>query len=204
MTKKETASELMARLQADPDFVARTNRREAERLAREAELRSVQVPLVEELRRVGVLVDSVWDLVNTSASYLRALPVLLTHLHRAYPPAVREGIARALAVPAARFAWGDLDRLYRAETNEMVRTGLAAALAATAGEEQIDGVIALVQDKGLGSSRLILLSALERSSDPQALSTLLHLRTDPDFAKEVPFILRRLKHLRRRDPRWPR
>ena len=160
--KKLTAAELIAQLNADPDSVARRAREEGERQSRAAEWRRDESPLIDELQASGIAVESAWDLVNTSASYSAALPILLKHLERPYPAAVREGIARALAVPEAAFGSVVLQRLYREESEERVKSGLAAAIAATAKDEKIDAVIALAKDASHGSSRLLLLSALER------------------------------------------
>jgi hypothetical protein len=62
MTKKKvTAAELMAKLNADPEFVAKRARQDEERLKREAEYRLAEAPLVEELRAAGFQVQSAWD-----------------------------------------------------------------------------------------------------------------------------------------------
>lgn len=195
MTKKTvTAAELMARLNADPKFVAERDAREAKRLESVAEHRRAEAPLVDELRSAGFQVQSAWDLVNTPGSYPKAVPILLAHLSRPYPAAVREGIARALAVPDAKaVGWDVLIRLYRGESEERVKDGLAAAIAAAADDDVIGDVIALARDTGQGSSRLLLLSALERSADQRARATLTDLATDPDLIKEIQVILRRLQ-----------
>lgn len=197
MKKKVTAAELMAKLSADPEFVAKRARDEEERQKREAEWCSAEAPLVEELRAAGVVVKSVWDLVNSTAPYPAALPILLNHVQRSYPAAVREGIARALAVPEAKFGWDVLTRLYRDEQDERAKDGLAVAVAAAASSELIGDVIALARDKSQGPSRLLLLGALERSADPQARATLMELGTDPELTKEIQAILRRLKRAKR-------
>ena len=57
-----------------------------------------------------------------------ALPNLVQHLPRDYPSPVRDGIARALAVPAARFAWPVVVRMYRQEPAGRVKDGLAVAI----------------------------------------------------------------------------
>ena len=137
--------------------------------------------------------QSAWDLVNTPGSYPTAVPILLEHLPRPLPPAVREGIARALAVPEAKAGWDVLTGLYRHELEARVRSGLAAAIAAASDDEVIGDVIALTRDARHGSSRLLLLSALERSADPRARATLMDLGTDPDLTKEIQVILGRLK-----------
>jgi len=200
MTNKKkpvSAAELMARLNSDPEFVAKRAQEEAERQARAAEWRRAETPLVEELRAAGFAVDSAWDLVNTSAPYPDALPILVDHLQRAYPSRVREGIARALAVPQSKFAWDVLTRLYLYEGERDAKDGLAVAISAVADDEVIDEVLALVRDERNGASRILLLSALERSEDPRARAALMELGTDRELKKEIQLILRRLKKRKR-------
>ena len=199
MTKKKiTAAELMAKLNADPEFVAKRAREEEARLKREAEYRLAEAPLVDELRAAGFQVQSAWDLVNTPGSYPKAVPILPAHLPRPYPAAVREGIARALAVRETKApGWNVLTSLYVDEPEDRVRSGLAAAIAAASDDEVIGDVIALARDARHGSSRLLLLSALERSADPRARAALMDLGTDPDLTKEIQVILRRLKRAKR-------
>lgn len=198
MTKKKiTAAELMAKLNADPEFVAKRAKEEEARLKREAEYRRAEAPLVDELRAAGYQVQSAWDLVNTPGSYPTAVPILLAHLPRPYPAAVREGIARALAVREASCGWDVLTRLYRDEHQVRAKDGLAVAIAAAADDEVIGEVIALARDTSQGPSRLLLLGALERSADPRARAALMDLGTDPDLTKEIQVILRRLKRAKR-------
>lgn len=187
-----TAAELMSKLRADPAFVAKRAQEEEERQRRAAEWRRAEEPLVKELRAAGVDVRSVWDLVNTTAPYTAALPILLTHLQHPYPEAVREGIARALAVPEAKFAWKVLLRVYRQEKEQRAKDGLAVAIAAVANEEVIDDVVSLARDAQLGPSRLLLLGALERSVDPRAGAALEELAADPELKDEIRAILRRV------------
>jgi len=200
LSKKEpkvTAAELMAKLNADPKFVAKRAREEEERQKRAAEWRRAEAPLVEELRAAGYAVETAWDLVNTAAPYPKALPILLKHLARPYPGPVKEGIARALAVPEAKFGWSVLTRLYRDEQDKRAKDGLAVAIAAASDDEVIGDVIALARDRRHGPSRLLLLSALERSADPRGKATLMELGADPELKNEVQVILRRLKRAKR-------
>ncbi|BAS27245.1 hypothetical protein [Limnochorda pilosa] len=197
MKKRITAAELMSKLNADPKFVVQRAKREEEHQKRVAEFRRAEAPLVEELRAAGFAVESVGSLLNTATPYPKALPILLEHLQRPYPGDVREVIARALAVPEAKFGWDVLTRLFRDERDdERAKDGLAVAIAAIADDQTIGEVIALARDPQHGSSRLLLLSALERSRDPRALAALMELETDPDLVKEIRVILRRLKRKR--------
>jgi hypothetical protein len=192
MTKKITAAELMARLHADPEWVAARAREEVDRERLTDELRSAEGPLVNELKAVGSDVKSVWDLVNTSVPYPNALPILLEHLQRPYPVPIREGIARALAVPPAKFGWLVFVKLFREEQEKRVKDALAVAIANTADDDTIKEVIALARDKQLGASRKLLLRALERLKSPLARTALSELDSDPELHPEVQNILRRI------------
>src|SRR5690606_18879545 len=129
MTKRKgkTAAELMAELNADPSFVVGQREQEQARLKMEAEFRRAEAPLIDALKKVGVHVQSVWDLVNTANPYPKAVPILIEHLQRPYPERVREGIARALAVPDAVKEWDTLRRLFETEA-DATTTGVKWAL----------------------------------------------------------------------------
>lgn len=192
-----TAAELLAKLNSDANFVAARQREEEERQDRAEEWRHAEAPLVADLKAIGLNVESVWDLVNTPGSYPAAVPILLDHLVRLYPAAVREGIARALAVPEAKVGWDLLMRLYREEQENRAKDGLAVAIAAAADDDLVEDVIALARDARHGSSRLLLLSALERSASSRVRDVLMDLRTDPELRKEIRVILHRLKRVKR-------
>lgn len=192
-----SAADLMAKLDADPEFVAKRQREEEERQARVAEWRRAEAPLVEELNGAGFAVNSAWDLVNASEPYPDALPILVKHLQRPYPSRVREGIARALATSQSKFAWEVFTRLYREESATDAKDGLAVAIAEAADDGVIEDVISLARDRTQGPSRLLLLRALERSKTPRAKAALIELETDPELEKEIKVILRRLKRRKR-------
>jgi hypothetical protein len=77
-----TAGELLARLEADPEFVARREERRRVRAQTRAAFREAERPLVMALHATGVNVDTAWDLVDTSHPYPDALPILVEHLGR--------------------------------------------------------------------------------------------------------------------------
>lgn len=71
-TKREpqTAAELMAELNADPVFQAAQSERERQRLEKVEKLKAASRPLDDALRAVcPLVVDGVWDLVNTRERY---------------------------------------------------------------------------------------------------------------------------------------
>jgi hypothetical protein len=71
-----------------PDIVARYN--ELER------------PLLDELAKVGIRVQSVWDLREFDQEYPQAIPVLLVHMNRDYSAFSRSGIIDAICRKWAR------------------------------------------------------------------------------------------------------
>jgi hypothetical protein len=196
--KKKTASELMAELERDPAFRARRQEREEVRQTEAEELARAEAPLVRALAEVGLEVNSAWDLVNrTTRHYPEAVPVLLEHLQRRYPDAIRAGIARALTVAEARPHWKTLTRLYREEEGRQTKDGLAVAISGIATDDVIEDVIALARDTKHGTSRVLLLSALEGSKNPGVPQALMELGADPELHKQIQLIFKRKKRSRR-------
>jgi hypothetical protein len=146
----------------------------------------------------------VW-LLYKETPYPAAIPVLLAHLERPYVPGIREGIARALAVPEASWAWGRLRTLFVREPDGQrvdVKFALALSVVGAAPKGSVDTLMELIRDSSLGSSRLAFVGSLLRSRNPRALETLEQLRDDPDLAKELHFRLgQRAKRLQRRASR---
>jgi hypothetical protein len=183
-----TAAELIAELEADPEY--QRKRREAdEKLERRAALhRAASAPVLADLAEVGYELESVWDLVNTSEPYPDALPVLADHVQRDYPSRVKEGIARALAVKPAAFAWPvlvDQFKMTDAETAKDAKDGLAVALDVTVTLETGDEFIDLVLDERHGSSRILMLDGLKRLGSDRAVSVLNSLVDHPVLGKEA-------------------
>jgi hypothetical protein len=187
-----SAEDLMKELESDPDYLARQAQDDARRARRDAELAVAEKPLLEELRTVGCNVESAWDLVNKDDPYPKVLPILLEHLSRPYPDRVREGIARALAVRDARFAWGTLKELYEAEpAGTDTKDGLAVALAAMSDDDNLAELVDLVDDAAHGESRVLLLRAFSRAGDPRARPALEKWTADSQLAEEARRILSR-------------
>lgn len=190
----KTAAELMAELNADPQYIARKREEEEKRHRQTDRWREEQRPLLDDLRAIGVRVDSVWDLVNSSASYPLAVPVLLDHLRRSYSDRIREGMARALAVPEARSGWEPLVDIFIRERDCSAhgpKWALACALGAAADDTVFSDVAALLRDKRHGQNRVPLLDVLARSSLPEARSLLIQLRGDEGLSQDVDQILNR-------------
>jgi hypothetical protein len=196
----QTAAEFLAQLERDPAFVARRAERD-ESLRRLAEADAwAEAPLVEALRAAGSSVTSVWDLVNTRESYPSLVPVLLSHLNRDYPERVREGIARALAVPAARMGWNTLVDTYTSATDATthgIKWALHLAIAAAADSSHLDSLIRLATDGRHGRNRSYFVDALARIDDPRANAALAELASDPDLAESLKRVARKSRRLNR-------
>lgn len=205
-TLAEHDAQLRSEGQYEP-MLERQRQRDAELEKHWAELDRAEAPLVADLRAAGYDVKETWQLMTMGVPYPNAIPILLEHLQRAYPGKIREWIARALGVKEALYAWATLKRLYAKEREPgSAKDGLASALcdlAKMSGTEHLDEVIDLVRDRRHGSSRLLLLSALEKSKEPRAWATLMDLGTDPDLILEIQHILkkRQRKQQGRRPPR---
>jgi hypothetical protein len=186
--KRRTAEELLRALEADPEYVRRRAEQDEKFAKLEAFLRDAQAPLVKELAKLGIRVRSVWDLVNGPNTYNSAIPLLLTHLRQPYPDAIREGIARALGVPATRsLGWRELVDEYRRteRENNRVKDGLAVALSGASDDSVIQDLIDLAKDKHNGSSRVLLLLGIRRSKRPEAKQALIDLADDPQLELEI-------------------
>jgi len=141
----------------------------------------VERPLLAALASAGWSGKSVWDLVNSPEAYPELVSVLFEHLKQPYPPRVRAGIARALAVPGANPLWPLLAAMLCSEREKWVLDGLAVALAANAHRQPVEAVLELVGNDSIGPSRIFLLRTLAKSDDPRAKARLLELADDPDM-----------------------
>lgn len=186
MTKAISSAELIAKLQADPKHQEAEIHRAARQSAVEYRLRAEETPLINELKDAGWYVESVWDLVNTTKPYAEIIPILLLHLKKPYSDRLREGIARALAVPEAIDVWQTLRTAYESShADSDVKRGLAAALAAASDDNVIAELAEIAKNPKNGSSRLLLLRALRRSRSAIAIGALRILSIDPELSKEI-------------------
>jgi hypothetical protein len=159
---EKTADELLKEQATDPEYGARMDKRVTAAKVMAEGLRLEQVPILADLRGVGVNVADLWALVMRKEPYPTAIPVLLEHLRRGYSPRTRQAIARALAVPDANAHWSELMKLFLAEPpvgpND-VRFALGAALWGAARPPQFPAIRELISQRQLGSARLPLLRA---------------------------------------------
>ncbi|HEY2579827.1 MAG TPA: HEAT repeat domain-containing protein [Streptosporangiaceae bacterium] len=160
--------------------------------------------LADDLQSAGVPVSDLWDLVNGKTAYRAAIPVLLDWLDavdtRVPEPdrrKVRDGLVRALTVPAARPAAAPaLIREFREADDPSglgLRWTIGNALSVTADDSVFDQLTELVQDRGYGKGRQMAVLALGRSKDPRAASVLTGLLGDPDVTAHAVIALGKLR-----------
>jgi hypothetical protein len=185
-----SATEFMVQLEQDEGYQRRkaTRRAEVEVMARELGL--AEEPIVAALKRAGVQVDSVWDLVNTSAPYPLALPVLMQHLEQGgYPERVMESLGRALAVKPAVVYWDRIKELYLAPRDPGEEDGAAVALAACATSAQFDDLIGFFSLSERGESRIYFIRPVLALGGQKGREFVHTLLSDQVFGKEARALL---------------
>jgi hypothetical protein len=182
----------MAQLAKDEEYQAKAAALEAEMQVRRQELHAAEQPIVLDLKAVGIEVQSVWDLVNSSDPYPDALPVLMNHLELGgYPARVMESLGRALAVkPSVKF-WERLKSRWLAARNAGEEDGAAVALAACATKAQVDELIEFLGVAERGDSRIYFIRPLLKVGGARGRAVVESLREDSTFGKEASALLKR-------------
>lgn len=181
----------MAQLEKDKEYQRTKVASDAEVQERAIALRAAEQPIVAALGGVGVQVDSVWDLVNTSEPYPAALPVLVEHLELGgYPDRVMESLGRALAVKPAVVYWDRLKALYLAPRSPDEEDGVAVALAACATQAQVDDLVNFLSLGPRGDSRIYFIRPILSVGGQRGRDIVDSLRSDPVFGKEAQALLK--------------
>jgi len=193
-TAAEVMAELERRKREDPAYRVESERAESERAERIRLLRIAEQPVVEDLRAIGLVLDTVWDLYKIPDSRPKAIPVLLRHIALDYPDRVLEGIGQGLDHRSARGWWSNLRELMFSTDRDIVRDRVAAALSACATREQYDDLLAFMRDTSLGSCRIYFLRPINRIgnriSAGQGRAVIETVADDHVLGKEATAILR--------------
>ena len=197
---KKRTTVLIDDLLNDPEYLGARESAEKIRLEEER-LTRAEEPLVRELREAGTKVDSAWDLRITKRTAPRLVPILLKHLERPYPVRIREGIAHALVVSAARPWWHKLKDLFLAESGpadpelgiNRVKWAIHMAVAATADASVVDELAELALDRRHGHHRQFFVDALAAIDEPRARAALQGLKDDAALADAFKRLAKRRK-----------
>ncbi|MGN6186677.1 MAG: hypothetical protein ACTHQM_23815, partial [Thermoanaerobaculia bacterium] len=154
----------------------------------------------EALRFASIEINGIYDLVNTSASYEAALPVLAQMLSRTRHPRIKEGLARALTVRTASLYTPQLIRAFEntdASTPQerSAKWAIGNAISVAARDVDIPKIIALIQNKNHGASRMMLPAALARAKvhRAEAIAALLAALNDEPLIPAAAAALAKLR-----------
>ena len=153
-------------------------------------------PILVDLRRQGIQIDSLRDLVNTAIDYRSAIPSLIDWLGCTENLDIKETLVRALTVKWARpIAARPLIRefLKAPDSEEFgLKWAIGNALSVAADDSVFDDIVALVKDKRHGRAREMLAVALANMKNPKAVDVLIELLDDEEIAGHALSALRKL------------
>jgi hypothetical protein len=197
-----TAGELLAELEADPVWVAERAEQDRELAAAEAAFAKLQRPLLADLRKQGIRVDSIEDQAFIDLDLSQgAIGVLVDHLERASSPwNLRAAIARSLSRDRAATAQRALYRsIKRADFpfDSDASQALFSAFGRAADNSMADEIIELLRAQRFGPHRCLL--ALDGARTlPKARCSVMRKRRSAVAASEL---RRPPTSLRSRSPR---
>lgn len=149
--------------------------------------------MLDDLRAVGLDLDTVWNLYKYPEARQVAIPVLLKHLRLDYPDRVLQGIGQGLDDRSARPWWDDLQALLLTTDRDVVKARLAAALATCTTREHYDDLLELLGNDALGECRIHLLRPINRIgnriSPGQGRAVIESVAGDPALGREAAAVL---------------
>jgi HEAT repeat protein len=157
--------------------------------------------VVNALKRVGLKVSSIWDLVNTKEPYPKAVPVLVMLLSEIESLPIKEGIVRALTVKEARGLAGPplirefLKIPFGTEYDhvQIIKWTVGNALSVVATASDYEALVDLIREKRHGVARQMLTYALARTGDPRAGEEVVYALQDKDLVLQAIDTLRKCK-----------
>lgn len=167
-----------------------------DREARIAAFDRTSMPILAELAKLGIRVESLDDLVNKPIDYRVTIPLLLKWLPKVSNLDVKETLVRALTVKWAKpMAARPLIEEFRKapEAEELgLKWAIGNALSEVADDSVFDDIVGLVRDKRHGRAREMLAVALGNMKDPRAVDVLIELLDDEEVAGHAVLALRKL------------
>ena len=181
--KKKTAAELLEELNNDASYKKTIARKEEENRITQKVLLKDEELISSRLREVGISIDSIYDLVNSEASYAIAIPILIDLIEneRLKHSQIIEGVVRALAVKEAiGIANKSLIRLYlsSSEKSDFYRWAIGNTMEVIITDEDLEEVLPIVSNSENGISRQMFISALGKIKSEKAEEILINLLDD--------------------------
>jgi hypothetical protein len=156
--------------------------------------------VVAALRKAGVKVRSVYDLVRTTKPYPAGIPVLITWLPKVTNPTTKEGIVRALTVrgageEAARVLVDEFHKIGpdADDHHQVIKWTIGNALSEVADDAVVEELIDIAKDSKHGGTRDMVVLALGNMRTPSVVKVLLDLLDDSDVDGHAVMALGKLK-----------
>lgn len=193
----KSAAELMAELNADPDYVARLREREQRQAQNAESYQLAAAPMLRELVTAGYGVKSLSELGQPGTGNAEVVPILVSWLSRVANPQVKEDLVRTLSVPwAAPAAVPALIAEFKKADGPQatgLRWAIANGLAVTADDAVFEEIAALAKNEVFGKAREMLVLALGNCRDPRAVDVLVGLLDNEVVAGHAVMALGKLK-----------
>lgn len=169
-----SAADLMAELQADPEFVAQDLRREQDRLQRQTRIDGLLRPVLEDLKAAGIVVNNFDDLVPAYAPLPPlVVEVLLDWIDRTEDEDVLESLIRALAATEDPYDGVPLAKAFDRVGSDSVRWAIGNTLARTSPTGIERWLVNAAQNQSYGTAREMLVTAVGRLVPPEEANPLL-------------------------------
>ena len=154
--------------------------------------------LIKELDKIGVKINSIWDLVNSKIKYPLAIPILLKYLPIVEHDKNKEGIIRALTVKEAKgkankVLLNEYFKIPKEKNN--LKWVIGNAMSVVVVDTDIEDIISIVLDKENDISRQMFILALGKiKSDKSKIEdVLIKLLDDEEVLPHVLSVLGKLK-----------
>lgn len=153
-------------------------------------------PILADLRKMNIQLDSLDEMVNGTIDYQIAIPILLEWLHRVSNFDVKETLVRALTVKWAKpiAATSLINEFQKTPQSEEfgLKWAICNAISVVADDSVFDEIVNLVRDRRHGRSREMLAVALGNMKDLRAVEVLVELLDDDEVSGHALIALRKL------------
>lgn len=142
--------------------------------------------LAKELKSIGIMVNSVYDLLKISGrQYISAIPILEKYAAKDEDPKIREGAIRALSDVAFKDEGGFFISLFKNEKDHFAKWAIGNAIYNTATKKIEKDIIFLVQDEKHGDARQMLILALGKLKSQAAVPLLKEMLSRGQFPLHI-------------------
>ena len=169
-----TAAELMAQLEADPNFQRTRAEKEQRRAARSAELGAIKQPILDDLRRIGVEAESIEAVTERYAPLSPPIVEVLLHwLPRVADDRTKESLIRSLGAAGEPFDGRSLVEAFMHDASETLRWPIANTIAEARPFGVTDWLVEAAKNPAFGAARQMLVLALARLAPAETAAPIL-------------------------------